>query len=150
MAKAILLAEDSPDDELLFKHVMKGNRVENPVMVVRDGVEAIAYLGGEGVFADRQKHPLPRILFLDVKMPRVDGFAVLEWLQQRPDIRENLLVVVLTQFGDAGQIKRAYSLGANTFLPKPFNKEDLENLIRHFGGNWVVSDSPGGGTMILF
>jgi CheY-like chemotaxis protein len=143
MAKAILLAEDSPDDEQLFKIVLKKNWVDNPVIVVRDGAEAIAYLDGKGEFADRSKHPLPDILFLDLKMPGVDGFAVLEWLREQPAVKKGLLVIVLTQFGDHNQIRKAYALGATSFLPKPFTGEDLENLIRHFNGRWIRAAKTG-------
>jgi CheY-like chemotaxis protein len=145
MAKEILLAEDSPDDELLFKRVMKANRIENPIRVVRDGCEAIAYLEGTGAFADRDAHPLPAILFLDLKMPRADGFDVLEWLKNQAPLKQRTLVVVLTQFGDTQQIRRAYELGANSFFPKPFKKEDLENLIQHYSGHWVRGHSSSGG-----
>lgn len=141
MAKAILLAEDSGDDELLFKRLLTDHKVENPVMVVRDGVEAIAYLEGQGDFADRTQHPLPRIIFLDLKMPRADGFAVLEWLQTQPALKQNILVVVLSQFGDVSQVQRAYALGANSFLNKPLSREDLANLIRHYAPYWTRSDT---------
>lgn len=132
MAKAILLAEDSPDDELLFKHVLKNSRMENPVVVVRDGLGAIAYLEGTGAFADRTKHPSPAILILDLKLPRVDGFAVLEWLQKMPRLKKELFIVVLTHLYDHNQIRRAYALGADSFLCKPLTEKDLNNLIRHF------------------
>jgi CheY-like chemotaxis protein len=147
MAKAILLAEDSQDDEQLFKHVLKKSRVENPVVVVRDGAEAIKYLEGTGRFADRTRHPLPDILFLDLKMPGTDGFAVLEWLQEQPAVKEGLLVVVLTHFDDHYLIERAYNLGAHSFLAKPIMVEELENLIRHFNGRWKRSDTAEGETL---
>ena len=143
MAKAILLAEDSPDDELLFRRVLEKSRIENPVVVVRDGAETIAYLEGQGEYADRNKYPLPRILCVDVKMPKLDGFAVLEWLKSHPSVKEGLLVVVLTQFGDGSQIKRAYDLGAHSFLAKPFTQEESENLIQHFGDHWLQSSQTG-------
>jgi len=140
MAKAILLAEDSPDDEFFFRRVLRGSRVENPVVVVRDGAQTIAYLQGEGEFADREKYPMPGILCLDVRMPGLDGFAVLEWLKDKPHLREQLLIIVLTQFGDARQIRRAYELGAHSFLPKPLTAQDSENLITHFAKYWTRSD----------
>lgn len=142
MAKAILLAEDSPDDELLFKRVLDRNRVENPVVVVRDGAATIAYLQGTGHFADRTQYPSPEILFLDLRMPGTDGFEVLEWLSKTPEVKKNLLIIVLTQFGDAGQIRRAYELGAHSFLSKPFKPEDSQNLIEHFATFWTRSDDP--------
>ena len=143
MAKGILLAEDSPDDELLFKRILEKNKVANPIAVVRDGGEAIAYLEGEGNFADRNKYPLPEILVLDLRMPGLDGFAVLEWLEKNSELKKKLLLIVLTQFGDANQIRRAYNLWAHSFLSKPFTHEDSENLIRHYAEYWTRSDSGG-------
>lgn len=141
MSKIILLAEDSQDDELLFKLVMKRNHIENPVKVVRDGGEAIAYLEGEGKFADRKQHPLPEVLFLDLKMPGIDGFAVLEWLQEHPELRKEILVIVLTNFGDGHLMRRAYDMGANSVLQKPIIPEDVKNLAEHYDGHWMRSDA---------
>jgi len=141
MAKAVLLAEDSRDDELLFKRVLKKTGVENPVMVVRDGREAILYLEGKGEYADRRKYPLPEILFLDLKLPIADGFAVLEWLKDQPGLKNGLLIIVLSHFGDANEIRRAYALGASSFLVKPFTLADWENLVKHFDGHWIRSDA---------
>jgi CheY-like chemotaxis protein len=141
MAKAVLLAGASPDDELELKLIMKTSGVKNPVMVVRDGREAIAYLLAKGKFADHRKHPRPEILFLNLKMPRAGGFAVLERLRDQPVLRNGLLVVVLTHFGDANEIRRAYALGADSFLVKPFTLADLENLIENFDGHWLRSDT---------
>jgi CheY-like chemotaxis protein len=138
MANAILLVEDSADDENFFRRVLQQNQVGNPLMVVRDGAEAIAYLEGLGKFADREKYPLPKVLFLDLIMPGGDGFIVLEWLAHNPSIKNEMLIFVLSQLGDSGQIRRAYDLGANSFLPKPFSPEDLKNLIRHFDQFWIL------------
>jgi CheY-like chemotaxis protein len=149
MEKAILLAEDSEDDEVQFRIVMKSLQVTNPVVVVRDGDEAIAYLQGEGKFADRRTYPWPEVLFLDLRMPRMDGFAVLEWLEDRPMLRRGLLVIVLSHFGELKEIRRAYDLGANSFLPKPFTQQDWENLIRHFDGHWIRAETGGRGTATL-
>lgn len=142
MAKAALLAEDSEDDEILFRHVLKRAGVQNPLFVVRDGQQAISYLEGMGEHADRERHPLPEIFFLDLRMPVTNGFAVLEWLQTRPEIRSKLLIVVLTQFGDTLSVLRAYALGAHSFLHKPFKQADLVNLIEHFKGYWDCAPGP--------
>jgi|SRR5579872_2873216 len=138
MAKAILLAEDSQDDETLFKRTLRMARLENPIFVVRDGDEAIAYLKGEGDFADRDKHPLPAVLFLDLKMRRVNGQEVLRWIGTQPHLRE-MLVIVLSHFGDSREINQAYSLGAKSFLTKPCTQADLDNLIAHFHSYWIQS-----------
>lgn len=142
MANSILLVEDSPDDELLFRLTLQRNRVQNPVSVLRDGAAAIAYLEGRGAFSDRAQFPMPGILCVDLKMPGMDGFGVLEWLRQNPAIRSKLLVIVLSNIADATEIRRAYDLGANSFLAKPFTEEESNNLIRHFSEYWQRSSEP--------
>jgi CheY-like chemotaxis protein len=133
----ILLVEDSLEDERLFKHVMRATRLGNPLMVVRNGVEAIAYLSGEGSFGERDLYPLPDILFLDLKMPQVTGFDVLEWLRSQPGLKQKLLVIVLSNMGGAQSITRAYHLGADSFLSKPILQQDFLNLVQHFPGRWL-------------
>src|SRR5581483_7789360 len=137
IGSTILLAEDSYNDEAWFKLVMRKSLLANPLVVVRGGDEAMAYLNGEGIYDDREKYPFPGILFLDLRMPRVDGFEVLEWIQTQPHLGENLLKVVLSHFGATPEVARAYKLGANTFLSKPITERDFENLVRHFRSYWV-------------
>src|SRR5215467_10576862 len=96
MAKSVLIVDDSEDDEILCKVVMQ-KVVANRMLTVRDGVEAIAYLGGEGELSDREKFPVPDVLLLDLKMPKVDGFGVLEWLKGQANLKP--LIVVLTHSG---------------------------------------------------
>ena len=131
MLRTILLAEDSQDDEKLFLRVLRQAGVENPVSVVHDGDEAIAYLKGDGAFADRKKNPLPCALFLDLRMRRVDGWEVLRWLQTQ-DHFADMLVVVLTVFDEPKAIREAYRLGAHSFLIKPFAQDDVKNLADYF------------------
>jgi CheY-like chemotaxis protein len=110
--------------------------VANPLFVVRDGEEAICYLKGEGVYEDRQKYPLPGVLFLDLKLPRKDGLEILRWLQTQPQF-DDLLIVVLTGFGGVTEMNASYQSGADSFLVKPFRKEDLKNLIEYFPMYWT-------------
>lgn len=143
MAKTILLAEDSQDDVNLFMHVMRKSGLQNPVMTVRNGEEVIAYLKGEGGFADRNKNPMPEILMLDLKMPRMDGFQVLEWMRSQAHLKK-LLVVVLSHLGETREINQAYDLGADSYLTKPVTTADLVNLTGHFGGYWDRIPDRGG------
>jgi CheY-like chemotaxis protein len=139
MSKTILLVEDSPDDELFFKIALRKAGVENPVRSVRDGRQAIAYLCGNPPFGDRQSHPLPEIIFLDLKLPCLDGFGVLEWLRLQPELTRRILIVILSQIADAAVLQRAYALGANSFLIKPCMDEELRNLVNHYDGYWIRS-----------
>lgn len=139
MSKTILLVEDSRDDELLFKRVLRVSGVENPVFVVRDGDEAVAYLKGTGKYSDRETFPMPGIVFLDLRMPRVDGSDVLKYIQSQAFLRNKMLRVVLTNFGETKNVAEAYSLGAQSFLTKPLTKEEMKNLITHFHAPWILS-----------
>ena len=123
----ILLAEDSEDDELLFMDVLKRSGFTNPVFVVRDGEEAIAYLNGDFRYGDRERFPLPSILMLDLALPKVNGWQVLQWLKGHPGF-EHILVVVLTGSLRVQDLHSAYRLGARSYLSKPFTVDDLLNL----------------------
>ena len=133
---AILLADDSEDDELLFRRAVRISGLANPVIIVRDGEAAIAYLKGEGAYADREKHPLPTVLMLDLKMPRKNGFEVLQWVKQQPELKD-LLVVVLTSSERQEELERSYELGANSVLVKPCGVEDLQELAEGFPEHWT-------------
>lgn len=131
MLRTILLAEDSPDDEVLFLRVLRQAGVSNPVVVVRDGDETLAYLKGNGAFANRDRFPLPCALFLDLRMRRMDGWDVLKWMRDQ-DHLNGMLIVVLTGFHEPTSITEAYRLGAHSFLIKPFEPRDVKNLVQYF------------------
>jgi CheY-like chemotaxis protein len=135
--KPILLAEDVEDDALILKRVLKKAGVMNPVIVVRHGEEVIRYLQGDGSYSLRAKYPLPGVLLLDLKMPRRDGFEVLEWCRAQPHLKP-MLIVVLTGLQEVGTMQRAYAMGADSFLVKPCNVEDMTNLTNTFVGYWDV------------
>jgi CheY-like chemotaxis protein len=134
--KPILLAEDFEDDATIIQHVLKKAGVINPIIVVTDGAETLAYLKGEGFYADRTKFPLPSVLLLDLKMPKRNGFEVMEWCKTQPQLKD-MLVVILSGHQDLGAINRAYSLGAHSFLLKPCTVEDITNLTENFRGYWT-------------
>src|SRR5439155_12819930 len=125
----ILLVEDGEDDVLLIRKAFARAYLDNPMHVVKDGEEAVAYLSGEGQYANRAEHPLPSLILLDLKMPRMDGFQVLEWLRAQPGIR-GIPVVVLTTSDLMQDVNRAYTLGANSFLVKPMDFRDYADLGR--------------------
>src|SRR5438128_9444040 len=122
----ILLVEDRGDDILLIQKAFNRAQVHNPMMVVRDGDEAMSYLAGEGKFSNRAEYPLPWLILLDLKMPRVDGFEVLKWIRSQPELRR-LIVVVLTSSEELRDVNQAYELGANSFMVKPM---DFENAVQ--------------------
>ena len=136
----ILVAEDDLTDAYFFERAFK--RAGIPVMLhfVRDGQEVIAYLQGEGQFADRTAHPLPQLVLLDLKMPRLDGFDVLEWVRKQPRL-SGLQVVIFSSSGEPKDINRAYGLGANWYLVKPHSMEELTALVGRFKKFWLEGAS---------
>ena len=131
----ILLVEDSEEDILLFTDALNRSGLGNPVRVVRDGVEAIAYLTGQVPFSDRKSFPPPKVLLLDLTLPKMSGWEVLQWVRSNPQFK-GLLVVVLTASLMATDLQRAYQMGANSFLAKPCRPEELQNLARGFPEHW--------------
>ena len=135
----VLLAEDDPDDVLLTQIAFEKARLANPLMVVRDGEEAISYLKGEGVFKDRDKYPLPILLLLDLKMPKLNGFQVLQWIRTQPQL-SRLSVAVMTSSDPAPDVNRAYELGASSYLIKPPDAEALLALVQRLHAYWLILD----------
>ncbi len=138
----ILLVEDNPDDVLLMRRAFGKCNLANPVHVVTDGEDAIAYLSGEGAFADRRRHPLPVLVLLDLKLPKRNGHEVLEWIRGTPGVRR-VPVAVLTSSNESADINRAYDLGANAYLLKPVGFESLLEVVRALNLFWLIlNESP--------
>lgn len=132
----ILLVEDDPNDVLLIQRAFQKANLGGVLKVVQNGEEAINYLTGVGAFADRQTHPLPFLLLLDLKMPRMDGFEVLEWIRAEPRFKR-LLVVVLTSSNVQKDVDRAYELGANSYLVKPVEFQEMVQMVHRFEIYWA-------------
>lgn len=138
----ILMAEDNEDHAILTRRAFKQAGLVNPLFVVQNGEEAIAYLKGEGKFSNRSEYPLPTLLLLDLKMPGKNGFDVLEWLRREPELSA-LRVVVLTTSDHIHDVNRAYQLGANSFLTKPVDFRDFVQLSSAIKGYWLwLSHAP--------
>ena len=125
----ILLVEDCENDALLMRTAFRRVGFALPLQFANDGDEAIAYLRGDGVYDDRDRFPLPTAVLLDLKMPRKDGFAVLEWINSQQAL-EKLSVYVLTASSRPEDIKRARDLGANCYLVKPTSLDELMDLAK--------------------
>ena len=104
--------------------------------VVRDGEQAIAYLGGRGPYGNRERFPLPFMVLLDLKMPGTDGFEVLHWIRADADLKR-LLVVVLTSSNLQADVDKAYELGANSYLVKPVEFDQMLHLVKRFEAYWT-------------
>lgn len=129
----ILHVEDDPNDTLLLEHACRKAGVIFDLQAVSDGDQAMAYLRGINAFSDRAKHPMPQLILLDLKMPRVSGFDVLAWLRSEDKLKE-LPVVVLTSSNHDADVKRAYELGARSYLVKPVGFEALVELVKTLPG----------------
>jgi len=126
----ILLAEDDPNDVILFQRAMgRASLNADSLKVVQDGEQAISYLSGQGIYADRDRHPLPALLLLDLKLPRKSGLEVLSWLREQPQLRY-LIVVFLTSSNSPEDIRLAYEAGANSYLVKPVEFTEMVEMIR--------------------
>jgi CheY-like chemotaxis protein len=132
----ILLVEDQEDDIFMITRAFERGCIANPLRVVRDGEEAIAYLSGNGIFADRGDFPMPGLVLLDLELPRLNGFDVLRWIRQQPQLSA-LRVIVLTASSDTRDLNLAYQLGANSFLVKSEDFQQLVALGRTLSTFWL-------------
>jgi two-component system, response regulator len=140
-ARIILLVEDNPDDEALTLRALKRNNILNPVVVARDGVEALDYLFGAGAYTGRDLHVMPQVILLDLKLPKVDGLEVLRRL--RADERTRLLpVVILTSSKQEQDLIQGYSLGANSYVRKPVDFTQFAEAVRQMGLYWLILNEP--------
>jgi CheY-like chemotaxis protein len=137
----ILLVEDDPNDQFLLERAFRKIGVTDPIHVVNDGSEAIAYMKGEGKFADRVKYCYPTFVMTDLKMPAADGFAVLEFLKKNPDWAI-IPTVVLSASMDLDDIKRAYRLGASSFHTKQSNPELFLDQVKVLHAYWMTCEVP--------
>jgi FOG: CheY-like receiver len=131
----ILVVEDDPNDVLLIQRAFQKAGLKNELRTVRDGAEAIAYLKGDAQYARRDQFPLPFMILLDLKMPGTDGFEVLQWVRNAPHVRRSL-VVVLTSSNQQVDVDKAYELGANSYLVKPVEFDQMVHLIQRFEVYW--------------
>jgi CheY-like chemotaxis protein len=135
--EVVLIIEDEPDAVLLLQHAFTKAGVALAFQSVGDGETAIAYLQGEGIYADRSIYPIPQLALLDLKLPRRSGLQVLQWIREHPELK-TLPVVVLTSSKDRGDVTRAYAAGANSYLAKPTSLRLLTELARSIHDYWIV------------
>jgi len=133
---SVLLADDSEEDGLLIRHAFQKAGIPNPLHIVTSCEEAISYLSGSRGYSNREEHPLPHLLLLDLRMQGLDGFELLRWVRHRPGL-ETLPIVVLTSSHKALDMNEAYRLGANSFLLKPNDLQGLIELARALDRYWL-------------
>jgi CheY-like chemotaxis protein len=132
----ILHVEDDEPYVYLLQLTFERAGITSPVHVVSDGQMAMDYLAGVGEFADRKKHPLPCLVLLDLKLPKVNGLEVLEWIRRQPVLKK-LVVVVLSSSALSEDIERAYELGANSYIEKPCELARTQEIVQLLKGWWL-------------
>lgn len=135
---AILVAEDSRDDQFIIIRSFRRIGVEHPVHTVEDGEVAKAYLAEEGPYSDRATYPEPTVLFMDIRMPRCDGFELLAHVKADPRWA-GLPTIFLTSSNDPGHRARAEVMGASAFHVKPYSPEEFEDILRTLAGYWATA-----------
>jgi CheY-like chemotaxis protein len=139
--RVILLVEDNPDDEALAMRALKRHHISNQIVIAHDGVEALDYLFGTGIYAGRDISIKPTVILLDLKLPRIDGLEVLRHI--REDESTKLLpVVVLTTSNEEQDLLNSYSLGCNSYIRKPVDFLQFSEAIRHLGMYWLLMNEP--------
>jgi len=137
----VLLVEDNPHDLELALRALRKNNVANHIQVARDGVEALEYLFATGAFEGRDVSDHPRVVFLDLKLPRVDGLEVLRQLRADPRTR-TIPVVVLTSSAEERDRIESYQLGVNSYVVKPVDFENFAAAVQQIGFYWLLLNKP--------
>lgn len=141
MSQTILLVEDNVSDEKLTRLAFKNCGVANQIVVAHDGAEALDYLFGTGAYTDRDASVLPRMILLDIKLPKIDGLEVLR--RVRADARTHLVpVVVLTSSKQDEDVLRGYALGANAYVRKPVEFAEFAAAAKTVGLFWLLLNEP--------
>jgi len=137
----ILLVEDNPNDVELTLRALKNNKLTNRIHVVRDGAEALDFLFSRGAYSGRNATSLPKVVLLDLKLPKVDGLEVLKQIKQDP--RTHVLpVVVLTSSREEPDVERCYALGVNSYIVKPVDFEGFVRAVSEAGLYWLLLNQP--------
>jgi CheY-like chemotaxis protein len=137
----ILLVEDNADDLEMTLHALRKGKVANRIQVVRDGAEALDFIFCEGPFATRNVYDMPKVIMLDLKLPKVSGTEVLRRLKADPRTR-TIPVVVLTSSKEQSDVSECYGLGVNSFIVKPVSFEHFVRAVQELGMYWLLLNQP--------
>ena len=137
----ILLVEDNPADLKMTLHALRSGKVANHIQVARDGAEALEFIFCEGEFAGRNINDRPKVILLDLKLPKVDGLEVLARVKGDPRTR-NIPVVIMTSSKEQSDVARSYDLGVNSYIVKPVNFESFAKAVQDLGMYWMLLNQP--------
>jgi CheY-like chemotaxis protein len=143
MEVEILLIEDNPNDAELTMRSFKKNNITNNVLHLKDGAAALEFLFGSGDFAGRNLNSKPKVILLDLKMPKVDGIEVLQKIKANENTK-SIPVVVLTSSKEDPDIQRCYMLGANSYIVKPVDFDSFQKVVMQLGLYWMLLNQPPG------
>jgi two-component system, response regulator len=141
MQKIILLVEDNLSDVALTKRAFEQHRIQNELVVVEDGQEALDYLFGAGAYAGRNTGEMPAVILLDLKLPKLDGLEVLKRIRSH-DLTRRLPVVILTSSREEHDVAISYDLGANSYIRKPVDFHQFAGAVKALDLYWVVLNEP--------
>ena len=133
----ILLVEDSPADLKMTLHALKSGKVANRIHIARDGAEALEFIFCEGAYATRKMDDGPKVIMLDLKLPKVDGLEVLARIKGDPRTQK-IPVVVMTSSKEQSDLARSYELGVNSYIVKPVNFEQFSKAVQNLGMYWLL------------
>jgi len=137
----ILLVEDNPNDAELALHAFRKNKLTNKIHLVRDGAEALEFIFATGQYAGRDVTDQPKVILLDLKLPKVDGLEVLRRVKEDPSTK-SIPVVMLTSSREERDIVEGYRLGVNSYIVKPVEFEQFTNSVRELGMYWLLLNRP--------
>lgn len=140
-AVEILLVEDNPQDLELALRALKKANVSNAIQVARDGAEAMEFIFCEGAYAGRRIEQVPKVILLDLKLPKVDGLEVLKRLKSDPRTRL-IPVVILTSSKEQRDVIESYNLGVNSYIVKPVDFEGFAKAVSQLGFYWLLFNHP--------
>lgn len=133
----VLLVEDDVSDFRLIQRAFAKIKPFVPMLRLTHGDDAVSYLAGDAPYENRSLHPVPSVLLLDIKLPRRSGFEVLEWIRAQGSDLRRLPIIMLTSSGHQADVNKAYELGVNSYLVKPSNNSELEQLVSTFRTYWL-------------
>jgi two-component system, response regulator len=139
--KTLLLVEDNPDDQELTIRAFKACRISNQIVTVKDGAEALDYLFGTGIYADRDLSTMPTLVLLDLNLPKIDGFEVLTRLRADPRTKR-VPVIILTTSHEQEEVFKAYESGCNSYVRKPVESSQFRDAVNQLGLFWLIHNVP--------